>query len=91
MNIKLRIEDERVLREFEEDEMTDPIARKSHGSHVIYDSRGLLWTEKQGPPVLCDFGEARFGQDSYTENIQPYVYRAPRVIIKIPWSYEVDI
>ncbi len=28
---------------------------------------------------------------SYTEDIQPYVYRAPEVILDIPWSYPMDI
>lgn len=91
MNIHLRIEDETVLPYFEEAEMTEPCARKTRGPHIIYDSRGLIWTEKQGRPVLCDFGEARFGQESYTDDIQPYAYRAPEVILKIPWSYGVDV
>jgi serine/threonine-protein kinase SRPK3 len=91
MNIHLRIEDKGLLPFFEIAEMTKPTARKINGPHIVYDSRGLLWTESHGRPVLCDFGEARFGQESYTDDIQPYVYRAPEVILKIPWSYEVDI
>lgn len=48
-------------------------------------------TKKQGPPVLCDFGEAHFGSDWYSDDIQPYPYRAPEVILDMPWSYPVDI
>jgi serine/threonine-protein kinase SRPK3 len=91
MNIYLRIEDKGLLPFFENAEMTKPSARKTIGPHTVYDSRGLLWTKNHGRPVLCDFGEARFGQESYTDDIQPYPYRAPEVILKIPWSYGVDI
>jgi serine/threonine-protein kinase SRPK3 len=91
MNIHLRTEGDSIWECFEQGEMTNPSARKSNGPHVIYAERGLIVAEKQGRPVLCDFGEARFGQESYTDDIQPYPYRAPEVILKIPWSYGVDI
>lgn len=92
MNIHLRTADDSVWKNFEQGEMINPRARKSNGPHVIYDERGLIWTgDQEARPVLCDFGEARFGQGSYTDDVQPYSYRAPEVILKIPWSYEVDI
>ena len=47
--------------------------------------------KKQGRPILCDFGEARFGKETYTDDIQPYIYRAPEIILGIPWTYSVDI
>lgn len=71
--------------------MNNPIPRKINENRIIYESRGLQIPNKTGPPVLCDFGEARSGSSSYTDDIQPYVYRAPEVILDIPWSYEVDI
>ena len=91
MNIHLRIEDKYILPFFENADMTKPSARKTNGPQTIYDSRGLLRTKNHGRPVLCDFGEVRFGQESYTDDIQPYPHRAPEVILKIPWSFEVDI
>jgi serine/threonine-protein kinase SRPK3 len=91
MNIHLRIEDKELLPFFENAEITKPSARKMNGPHTVYDSRSLSWAKNHGRPVLCDFGEARFGQESYTEDIQPYPYRAPEVILKIPWSSEVDL
>ena len=90
-NIHLRIEDESILRDFEMSEMKDPSARKIDGDRIIYESRGLKRPKSSGRPVLCDFGETRFGQDTYTDDIQPYVYRAPEVILDIPWTYSVDI
>lgn len=44
-----------------------------------------------GSPILCDFGEARFGKMSYTNDIQPYIYRAPEIILDIAWSHPADI
>ncbi|KAE9404244.1 kinase-like protein [Gymnopus androsaceus JB14] len=84
MNVHLRIEDESILRYFEESEMSDPSPRKVYGDRVIYESRGLRAPKSSGRPVLCDF-------DTYTGDIQPYVYRAPEVILGIPWTYSVDI
>ncbi|KAE8353667.1 U4/U6 small nuclear ribonucleo protein PRP4 [Aspergillus coremiiformis] len=45
----------------------------------------------RGLPLLCDFGEARFGDDEHHEDIMPNPYRAPEVIIRSSWDYKVDI
>jgi serine/threonine-protein kinase SRPK3 len=46
-----------------------------------------------GAPVLCDFGSSVPLDDGneHREDIQPNVYRAPEIIIDIPWTYSVDI
>lgn len=80
-----------MLKDFESAEMLTPSARKRNGEHVLHESRGLKMTKRQGRPILCDFGEARYGCDSYTDDVQPYIYRAPEVILDMPWSYEIDI
>lgn len=49
------------------------------------------WIGSGNRPVLCDFGEARTGKASYTELIQPVVYRAPEVFLHLPWGTRVDI
>ena len=90
-NVHLRIEEDSILKEFEAAELSSPSPRKVDGDRVIYESRGLKRPKKPGRPVLCDFGEARFGQKMYADDIQPYVYRAPEVILDIPWTYSVDI
>ena len=41
--------------------------------------------------MLCDFGEARFGEYDDMVDIQPFQYRAPEVIFDIPWDEKVDI
>lgn len=48
----------------------------------------------KGPPLLCDLSEARFAASERQSNkalITPDLYRAPEVILGLPWSYEVDI
>jgi hypothetical protein len=44
-----------------------------------------------GPPFLCDLSEARFDTVGNEELVMPHVYRAPEVILGMPWSYPVDI
>ncbi|OBT72743.1 hypothetical protein VF21_08971 [Pseudogymnoascus sp. 05NY08] len=61
------------------------------GDRTIYKSRSLVITKNPGRPVITDFGEARIGQQTYDDDIQPFQYRAPEVIMGMPWSYEVDI
>ena len=90
-NVHLRIEEDSILEDFEAAELSNPSPRKIDGDRIIYESRGLKRPQKPGRPVLCDFGEARFGKKTYTGDIQPYVYRAPEIILDIPWTYSVDI
>ncbi|KAF8891451.1 kinase-like domain-containing protein [Gymnopilus junonius] len=99
-NILLRIQDKIVLKEGEEAEMEHPSARKfigeGQGQSVVFETRehpGPLprWIGEKSGPVLCDFGEARTGKESYTELIQPAAYRAPEVFLHLPWGPAVDI
>ncbi len=91
-NILLDLDDASALEAFEEEERTSPVARKVAADRAIYLSRRIVTAgEKYGRPVLCDFGEARFGRTAYTERIQPYQYRAPEVILRMPWNEKVDI
>ncbi|GKZ61335.1 hypothetical protein AnigIFM49718_008045 [Aspergillus niger] len=85
------IEDTSILSDFEEDEKVNPSPRKIAGDREIYASRKLRKTKQHGRPILCDFGQARFGSNVYTGDIQPYIYRAPEVILRLPWNEKVDI
>ena len=83
---------EQDLEKFETDELTSPVARKIGVDRVIYRSRPLVPpVYRYGPPVLCDFGEARLGEYDNMADIQPYQYRAPEVIFDMPWDEKVDI
>lgn len=87
----LGIEDESMLAEFEEGEKFNPSPRKVVGNRVIYASRELKTTDNYGRPVLCDFGQAHFGSTHYGGDIQPYIYRAPEILLRTTWDEKVDI
>ena len=76
---------------FEKSEFEEPVPRKVYVDRTIYESQGMIMPASDGQPTLCDLGEARFGQDTYTDLIQPVQYRAPEVILCIPWTYSADV
>lgn len=78
---------------FEMQEMESPSPRKIvDGDRIIYTSRPLVpRIYNYGRPILCDLGQARFDDYNPIEDIQPYQYRAPEVILDIPWTEKVDI
>lgn len=89
-NILLDLDDISILEAFEKEGLTNLSARKVAGDRIVYRSKQIV-TSDYGRPVLCDFGEARFGQATYTNDIQPYQYRAPEIILDVPWGQKVDI
>ncbi|KAJ4387393.1 hypothetical protein N0V93_007984 [Gnomoniopsis smithogilvyi] len=91
-NIMFGIGDKSVFTEFEEAEMSNPSPRKEESDgRVIYVSRELGMPKQWGAPILCDFGSAVLGNELHVEDVQPNVYRAPEVILEVPWSYSIDI
>ncbi|RMZ37615.1 protein kinase [Aspergillus flavus] len=90
-NIMMAIEDTAILTKFEEEEKSSPSPRKVVGDRMIYASRKLRKTKQHGRPTLCDFGQARRGPNTYCGDIQPYIYRAPEVLLRMPWNEKVDI
>ncbi|KAJ5554918.1 kinase-like protein [Penicillium sp. DV-2018c] len=90
-NIMFGIADDSVFSEFEENELQSPCPRKELDGRTIYVSRELRMPRNWGAPVLCDFGSAIPGGEEHTEDIQPNIYRAPEVILEVPWTYSVDI
>lgn len=90
-NIMMAIEDTSILTDFEEEEKSNPSPRKIIGDQAIYASHQLRSTKQHGRPILCDFGQARFGSNTYSGDIQPYIYRAPEVVLRMPWNEKVDI
>lgn len=85
--------DEAVLSEFEQDELETPSPRKEVDGAFVYLSRKLGFPEALGAPMLCDLGAAMPLDDGveHREDIQPSIYRAPEIILDIPWTYSVDI
>jgi serine/threonine-protein kinase SRPK3 len=85
------IEDDSVFEEFENMEMNNPSPRKEVDGRLIYVSRALAIPKKFGLPVLCDLGNAMSGEEEHLEDVQPDIYRAPEIILEVPWSYPIDI
>lgn len=89
----LSVEDESILVAFEEEEKSSPSPRKIFGDRVVYLSRDLKIPKVHGRPILSDFGEARFssGIGSQWKDVQPLIYRAPEVLLRMPWDEKIDI
>ncbi|KAG6197735.1 hypothetical protein E4U50_007833 [Claviceps purpurea] len=85
--------DESVLREFEQEELNNPCPRKELEGRTVHQSRELNQAKNFDALVLCDFGSAMRLDDGIArrEDIQPDVYRAPEVVLGIPWTSSVDI
>ncbi|KAJ6142860.1 protein kinase [Penicillium samsonianum] len=92
-NIIIGIEDDSVFSEFEEREMQIPGPRKVVGpdGRTIYLCQDLRMPKRIGHPILCDLGSAVPGDIEHSEDIQPSFYRAPEVVLGVPWTYSVDI
>jgi serine/threonine-protein kinase SRPK3 len=85
--------DKAVLQAFEKRELSELSPRKEVDGRTIFLSRELDTPKSPGEPVLCDFGTAQYLNDGieHREDVQPNVYRAPEIILDIPWTYSVDI
>ncbi|KAJ5909550.1 protein kinase [Penicillium tannophilum] len=92
-NIMLSVEDESILVDFKEVERSNPSHHKVLGDRVIYTSQDLEIPKTHGRPILSDFGEARFSAciGKQWEDVQPLVYRALEVILRMPWNEKIDI
>lgn len=90
-NIMFGIDDDSVFSDFENNELQNPCPRKEVDGRIIYTSRELRMLKILGAPILGDFGSAVMGDEQHSEDIQPDIYRAPEVILQVPWSYSIDI
>ena len=90
-NILIELEDESVLEDFVKMEMEHPTPRKDVEGVTVYASRGLNKPRRFGKAQLSDFGAAVRGDQKRNHDAQPDVYRSPEVMLKIDWSYPVDI
>ncbi|KAG8410154.1 hypothetical protein J3459_017357 [Metarhizium acridum] len=90
-NIMFEFSDESVLVDFEQGELQAPCPRKELDGRCIYVSRELTMPKQMGAPVLCDFGSAVIGGIEHLEDVQPNIYRAPEVILEVPWTESIDI
>ena len=85
------IEDDATFKTFEEEEWTEPSLRKLDGDRIIYATRQVDIPDNPSHVVLCDFGDAQFGEETYIGEVMPDLYRAPEIVLGIPWNEKIDI
>ncbi|KFY33736.1 hypothetical protein V494_07370 [Pseudogymnoascus sp. VKM F-4513 (FW-928)] len=90
-NVMLAIKDDAIFKTFEQEEMDEPSLRKIDGDRIIYASRALDVPDDASHVVLCDFGDAQFGSKAYGGEVMPDLYRAPEIVLGIPWNEKIDI
>jgi glycosidase len=78
-----------AFSEFEQDELDKPFPRKELLDRTIYVSQPMRITK--GLPSLCDLSEARFNSPENHDLVMPDAYRAPEVVLDMPWSYPIDV
>lgn len=89
-NIMLSTREPQVCDDLVQEEWADPSPRKVVPDRVIHVSRSPDIPE-DGRPVICDFGEAKVGPGPFTGEVMPDLYRAPEIILYIPWAEKIDI
>ncbi|KAF7563996.1 hypothetical protein G7046_g120 [Stylonectria norvegica] len=90
-NVLQELVDEQLIEAFVKDEMESPSPRKFVNGIPVYKSRKFDRPKIFGNVVLSDFGSAVRGDKKRNHDAQPDVYRSPEVMLKIGWSYPVDI
>lgn len=87
-NLLVAITDTSVLSKVEENEIKTPSARKEVGASTIHVSQYVLGGA--GSLTICDLGQARIGSEQHGRAM-PLPYRAPEVILNMPWGSAVDV
>lgn len=90
----MKLEDDSSLRDIQDQESRDPsvpIATTADGAVPVYKSRATK-LELSGLPVLADFGKMRLAEGQTNQDwSMSDLYRAPEVLLGLPWEYPVDV
>lgn len=78
------------FRELEQQELQDLSKPIANDGSAVYRSRAAI-EEISGIPVLSDFGQMREANLTNNDWTMPDLYRAPEVLLGLPWSFPVDI
>lgn len=79
------------VKTFEREEQEEPSLRKIEGDCIIFATGDVDIPENPTHAVLCDFGDAQFGEETYIGEVMPDIYRAPGIVLGIPWNEKIDI
>lgn len=90
-NIILSTNDHAYFDAIVEEAWSIPMARKMEGDRIVYHHHPVDIPKKPGPTILCDFGQAVFGAKEYARDALPDLYRAPEIVLGIPWNEKIDI
>ena len=84
------VNDEPVLAEMEQAEISNPSPRKQLGNgRTIY--RYHLMPVTEGNPSLSDLGLALVGKEKYAGLVMSADTRAPEVMLGMQWDKKIDI
>lgn len=87
----LSIPDASILDDVVRDEWDNPSPRKVERGRTIYTSVDMDVPDDPGKPLICDFGDAQVGDRLFEVEVMPDLYRAPEIILCIPWNEKIDI
>ena len=89
-NVLTAAVDESVFKDIEDQESQDPSTPIMNDGVPVYRSRAAM-VELSGIPILTDFGQMRFAEPMNNDWWMPDSYRAPEVLLKLPWAFPVDV
>ncbi|KIV88507.1 hypothetical protein PV10_08188 [Exophiala mesophila] len=79
-----------IFKYIEEQESQDPSTPIMYNGVALHRSWPAI-TEVSGHPIVTDFGKMRLAEPMNTDWCMPDIYRAPEVLLKLPWYFLVDI
>ncbi|KAM5473342.1 hypothetical protein MferCBS49748_001156, partial [Microsporum ferrugineum] len=92
-NVLMQLEDDSGLKDIEDQESRNPSVPiiTIEGVVPLYRSRKTK-LELSGLPVLVDFGQMRLAEGQTNQDWwMSDLYRAPEVLLGLPWEYPVDV
>jgi serine/threonine-protein kinase SRPK3 len=89
-NVLTAAGDEIIFKDIEDQESQDPSTPIMNDGVPVYRSRATM-VELSGIPILTDFGQMRLAEPMNNDWWMPDSYRAPEVLLKLPWAFPVDV
>lgn len=86
----MKAEDQSIFQNLEQTESEQPSVLGSADGSTVYKTR-FFTKEITGIPILTDFGQMRIDDSVNDDWVMPDLYRAPEVLLGLPWSFPVDI
>jgi hypothetical protein len=85
------VDDHTVFEAMETADHEHVIRKLSSGERAIYRSQVMPVT--RGPIVISDYGAAFLGDpgQKFEGDVMPNFYRAPEIILGMPWDSKIDI